>query len=471
MNPSPNDSTLTRSQLLRLDDLGDELDQALAIDSGFDVESFLSRVSHPRMAEFLREEAIRIRRNKSQASANVNAAQPPPSVTSIESFQSGMKVDEFELRELVGRGATAVVWRALNRKLNRPVALKFPKEVSASIASRLQRESQAVARLHHPNIATIYEIRSHEGRTFLVSEYVEGVSLQEKLDSSTHDRQAMLVMLVDIVEAIAYSHSMKVVHRDLKPQNILIRDSSLPVVVDFGLARVLQSELEVLTCEGDFVGTPAYMAPEQANGLSDVDERVDIYSLGVLMFQMLSGRLPFEGNVQSVLHQIVYSPPPAPSSVSGAIDRDLDTICLKCLEKDPENRFQSAQELAWEIRRYLNSEPILSRPISSMEKVVRWAKHKPVEAALSLLLLMSVIVLAGGATTYAIAMQEMRDVERGLRVNAENSELHANTLKSKVELALAESNRQKAIATERARSNRISADLLRSIFQDAEPVM
>ncbi len=471
MNPTPNDSTLTRSQLLRLDDLGDELDQALAIDSGFDVESFLSRVSHPGMADFLREEANRILRNKRQSESNVIAPQPTQGAIGIDSFQPGSVIDEFELTELVGRGATAVVWRALNRKLDRPVALKFPKEISTQVASRLQRESQAVARLHHPNIATIYEIRSHEGRTFLVSEYVDGVSLQEKLDSGTLDRQASLMMLVDIVEAIAYSHSMKVVHRDLKPQNILIRDSSVPVVVDFGLARVLQSELEVLTCEGDCVGTPAYMAPEQANGQSDVDERVDIYTLGVLMFQMLSGRLPFEGNVQSVLHQIVYSPPPAPSSVCRELDRDLDTICLKCLEKEPEKRFQSAQNLAWEIRRYLNGEPIRSRPISSMEKIARWRRQKPVEATLSLMLLISVVVLAIGATTYAVAMQEMRDVERGLRVNAENAEIHANKLKAKVEVALAESIRQKTIATERARSNKISADLLQSIFQDAEPVM
>ena len=474
---NPNESTLNRSELLRLDELGDQLEAAARTDPDFDADAFFSNIEEPALVSMLREELERIRSN--QARESTSNSQPTwvgsGKLHAVDSFRAGMFIDNFELTKMVGRGATAVVWQARNTALDRPVALKFPTVYSSNFANRLQRESQAVARLQHPHIATIYEIRRHGQGAYLVSEFVAGRSLQETIElrGAPNDKRAIrqaLEMLLSITEAIAYSHSMRVIHRDLKPHNILVRKDNSPVVVDFGLARMLQKELEVLTNEGDLLGTPAYMAPEQAQGRSDLDERVDIYSLGVLMFQLLTGELPFSGNIQSLVHQIVYVQPPRPSRLNGKISLDLETICLKCLEKDPANRFQSAQQLALELTRFLNDEPVQSRPPSTREKLVRWARQKPTEASLSGLLVLSVLTLVCGAMTYAFTMQKMHEQERAMRVDAQQAESHAKHLTAQVEKALEQANAQQRIARREALEHKSTVDFLKGVFQNSEPV-
>ncbi|MEL7496121.1 MAG: serine/threonine-protein kinase [Planctomycetota bacterium] len=472
MNPTKPIS-LTRSQLLRVDQLADQLESSLQSDPVFDAENFLAEVDDPQVALVLRDEYRRLqqRRPTFVSASSTLESRPIGRSCAVAGFEPGMVIDDFELLALVGRGSTSVVWKARNRRLNRDVALKFPTVFSNSIASRIERESQAVARLSHPNIATIYESRNHGSGSYLVTEYIEGASLQCLIETRELSIDESVSLLIQVTEAIAYSHSMKVIHRDLKPQNILIREDGSPVVVDFGLARVLLTELAVLTQEGDFIGTPGYMSPEQAAGHSDVDERIDVYALGVLMFQLLTQQLPFTGNVQSVVHQIIHEPPPLPSAHNPHVGVDLDTICHRCMSKDPQDRFQSATELALELRRFQNGESIRSRRASRIEKLVRWSLKKPIEAALSLSLLLCLLALAIGATNYAVSMRTMRDKEYDLRLKAEQSELAAQQLKLEVEAALEESERQKEFASDQAFENKAAVDFLKSVFQDTAPIM
>lgn len=458
MNPLSS-YNLTRSQLLQVDRLADDLENAFRSDPSFDAERFFQSVSDPTVSEALRSEFQKLQQQQPTlvSASATGGILPPGRACEVRSFEPGMMIDHFELIALVGQGATAVVWKAKNLRLNRFVALKFPSVYSESIAQRLERESQAVARLSHPNIATIYESRNHGRGAYLVSEFITGQSLQTLIESNQLTVDAAIELLISVSEAIAYSHSMKVIHRDLKPQNILIREDGVPIVVDFGLARVLLTEVAVLTHEGDFVGTPGYMAPEQAEGSPDLDERIDVYALGVLMFQMLTGQLPFRGTLQTVIHKILNEPAEPPSKLSTKVDRDLDTICLRCLNKDPDRRFRSAKDLALELRRYQNGESIQSRPISSMEKIVRWSRKKPIEAGLSGLLLVSLLLLVAGATSFAFSMQAMHKQEYQLRLQAEASEQFAK--------------KQREIAVAEAIETRHTVDFLKTVFQDAAPVM
>ena len=471
MNPISS-AQLTRSQLLRLDKLADQLESSFREDPEFLIEDFLTSVEDQQVAEALRAELLRMKQcHPTMVTASTTGdSQPMGRACEVSCFEPGMVIDDFELTQLVGRGATSVVWKARNLRLGRNVALKFPTVFSTTIANRLERESHAVARLSHPNIAMIYENRNHGSGAYLVTEFVEGTSLQQLIDSRQLEIAQAVTLMIQIAEAIAYSHSMQVIHRDLKPQNILIRENGIPVVVDFGLARVLISELSVLTHEGDFVGTPGYMSPEQATGHVDLDHRTDVYSLGALLFQMLTGELPFTGNVQTVIHQILHKTPDSPSKINGEIDTDLDTICLRCMSKNPDDRFSSATELALELRRYQNGDSIHSRRESTLEKVIRWSNKRPLEACLSGLLLLCTLFLVGGTVAYALKMQQMRDQEYELRVQAEDSELEATRLRRQVEQALQESNRQKSIALAKAVENRENVNLLKSIFQDTSPI-
>ena len=471
MNP-PEPIELTRSQLLMVDELGDQLESSIRKHARFDVDSFLLTIKDPLVQSAVRKEWEFLRSSFASAKTVTGYSQNRETLAEqVRSFEAGSKIDDFELVKRIGKGATAVVWKAKSLTLDRSVALKFPTVYSPAMASRLKRESKAVARLQHPNIASIYEIRFQDKGAYLVSELVEGSSLTEKLQPEGLDPTSAINLLLPVVEAIAYSHSMNVIHRDLKPQNVLVRTDGTPVVVDFGLARILQSEMIVLTQEGDFIGTPGYMSPEQTTGTRDIDERIDVYSLGVMLFQMLTGQLPFGGDLQSVLHKIVNEPAPLPSMLNPKVSKDLDTICSKCLEKDPESRFRSAQQLAMELRRVLDGEPILSRPVSSFEKMARWAKNKPIEASLAGLLLASIVTLATGATVFALQMKRRSEDEIALRLKAQDAERKAVKLSEEVKAAFNRAQLQSEIARAEAFENESSVNFLKSVFQDSNPAM
>lgn len=466
-------SGLSRDEWLQVDELCDEMEAGFQNVPGFNADQFLMTVNNERVRRALESELRQIRSQTMAAAQKTCTVEVEAAggVCASPLLEAGTIIDDFELVERIGMGATAVVWKARHIKLDRYVALKFPTIFWDDIARRLLRESKAVARLRHPNIVSIYEIRIRGDHGYLVSEFIDGMSLNERMQEGSLSIEDSVDLLICITESIAYSHSMNVIHRDIKPQNILIDSQQVPYVVDFGLARVLHQDLAVLTNEGDLIGTPAYMSPEQATGNPDVTEASDVYSLGVLMFQLLTGELPFRGNIQSVIHKILHDPAPWPRQFRPEIPRDLETICLKCLKKEPNERFPSAQDLAFDLRRFRNGEPIASRPMPRLEKLWRWARRKPMEATLTGLLVACVIGLLAGSLAFAMAMDRARGKEVLLRVQAQNSEQAAIRLKGQVERALRESVYQGEVAEFRARESENSIRLLKSVFHETEPFM
>ena len=321
-------------------------------------------------------------------------------------------VGDYELLEEIGRGGMGVVYRARQRTLNRIVALKMI--VGGQLASdkqvqRFRAEAQAAAHLDHPGIVPIFEVGECDGRLFYSMGYVVGPTLQNRLrDQPLLPREAA-ELVRKIAEAVSYAHGRQVVHRDLKPANILVDEAGQPKVTDFGLAKRLDVE-SGLTLSGQIMGTPSYMAPEQAAGRNKhVGPAADIYALGGVLYALLTGKPPFRAaTVHETIRLLREDEPVRPRLLNPAIDRDLETICLKCLEKSVTGRYVSAAALGDELRRYLAGEPILARPLGSATRLYRWYRRKPVLAifasATILLLVISAFVGTVGyvATTRAL---------------------------------------------------------------------
>jgi WD40 repeat protein/tRNA A-37 threonylcarbamoyl transferase component Bud32 len=299
------------------------------------------------------------------------------------------RVNRFHILECVGRGSYGTVWRAWDPLLRHVVALKIthPDLALANVQEeRMRREARAAARLHHPGIVRLYEIVFHDGHAVLVYDFIEGLTLQSLLAKERplkFEESAGLV--ADVAEALDYAHSVNVVHRDVKPGNIMIAragsgegspsagaaSTRRPVIVDFGLARREGAET-ALTAAGEVVGTLAYMPPEQADGRSSsADRRSDIYSVGVILYELLCGAPPFRGPVQAVLYQILHTDPVRPRRINARIPRDLEAICENAMAKEPQKRYASARELAEDLRRYVRGETPLKRPVKWPERVWR----------------------------------------------------------------------------------------------------
>ncbi|MEW6306876.1 MAG: serine/threonine-protein kinase [Verrucomicrobiota bacterium] len=312
---------------------------------------------------------------------------------------------DYELLEEIARGGMGVVYRARQVSLNRPVALKlilagdFADEVEIK---RFRLEAEAAANLDHPNIVPIYEVGEHEGRHYFSMKLVEGESLSQMLARSSqrsqkerrasragaespgtaHDTlRAQAGMLAKVARAVHHAHQRGILHRDLKPANILVDGQGEPHVTDFGLAKRVKEDSD-LTMSGMVMGTPQYMAPEQASGkVKELSTAVDIYSLGSILYQLMTGRPPFEGETPlEILQNVVLKEAERPSTISRAIDSDLETICLKCLEKDPKHRYASADALAEDLERWLHHEPIHARPVTTTERVFKWMQRRPIIA-------------------------------------------------------------------------------------------
>lgn len=330
------------------------------------------------------------------------------------------QITHFELIEKLGTGAFGTVWKARDTQLDRTVALKVPRkaDLDENEAEKFIREARAAAQLRHPNIVSVHEVGREGATIYIVSDFVEGLTLSDYLTGQALTAREAAEICTTVAEAVNHAHECGVIHRDLKPGNVMLDLNGIPHVMDFGLAKREVGEITV-TVEGQILGTPAYMSPEQAQGESHrVDRRSDIYSIGVILFELLTNERPFRGNARMLLHQVIHDEAPSPRKLNVNVPRDLETICLRCLEKDPEKRFQSAAELAAELRRFLNGEPIHSRPISHMERSWRWCKRKPMIALLStgLALVLLFLAIAGPVTIYR---------ESQLRQNAEISAAHA----------------------------------------------
>jgi serine/threonine-protein kinase len=291
----------------------------------------------------------------------------------------------YEIEGVLGRGGMGVVYRARHLALKRTVALKTlaAGHLSPADAARFRAEAEAVARLQHPNIVQIYEIGDAGRLPFFALEFVAGGSLAGRLAGRPlppHDAARLAEALAD---AMHLAHSRNLVHRDLKPANVLLAEDGTPRITDFGLVRRLDDD-SGQTWAGALLGTPAYMAPEQAEGRAHAaGPPADLYALGAILYECLTGRPPLRGATPSeTLEQVRSREPAAPSSLNRQVPRDLDTICLKCLRKEPERRYASARELADDLRRFLDGKPVRARPVGAIERVAKWARRRPAAALL-----------------------------------------------------------------------------------------
>ncbi len=311
---------------------------------------------------------------------------------------------DYELLEEIARGGMGVVYKARQKSLGRIVAVKmllFGGQSGKDLAQRFRAEAAAAASLQHPNIVAIHEVNAHEGQPFFVMDFIEGQNLA-RLSAECEVRNAewlrRAVRYAKVVaEAIHYAHERGILHRDLKPSNVLIDPFDQPRVTDFGLAKRLHHDSE-LTLSGQVLGSPNYMPPEQAaakRGL--VGRRSDIYSLGAILYHLLTGRPPFVGEtLTNTLQDVVNQEPVSPRLLNPSVPRDLETLCLKCLEKEPARRYQTAEALAADLDRFLRAEPIRARPVGRAEKVWRWCQRRPAVAGLLVALHVALTVgLAG----------------------------------------------------------------------------
>jgi WD40 repeat protein len=366
---------------------------------------------------------------------------------------------KFLLLERVGVGGFGTVWRARDTELDRLVALKIPHAnlvASAGELERFHREARAAAQLRHPGIVTVHEVAILEGLPVIVSDFIEGVPLRELLQVRRPGPRDSAELAARVADALDYAHAMGVVHRDVKPANIMVesgpgpeaaagpggngRPAALrPLLVDFSLARRDEVDL-TLTAEGQIIGTPAYMSPEQAAGHGhQVDRRTDIYSLGVVLYELLTGELPFRGSRAMIAHQILTEEPRRPRRVNPRVPRDLETICLKAMAKAPAARYASARDLADDLRRFLAGEPIRARPVGVAGRLWRWARRHPAVAALGtaavLLLLATLAATLVGYHNVSLARQDaeaqreqalrLRDEEAAARQDADAKSLQA----------------------------------------------
>ena len=300
------------------------------------------------------------------------------------------QVPGYRVDAVLGRGGMGVVYRAWHLRLRRAVALKMlltgpwakPNELE-----RFQREAQAVAALGHPNIVQVHDVGDVDGRPYFTMEFIEGGNLSEQIRGVPQSAREAANLVATLADAIDAAHQSGIVHRDLKPANILLTKDGTPKVADFGLARRLESDQD-LTLSGSPMGTPSYMAPEQARGETGaIGRATDIYALGAILYELLTGRPPFRSDTTSAtLQQIVKEEPVSPRRLNPRVPRDLETICLKCLCKEPPGRYANAHALAEDLRRFDRGEPIKARPLRWPGRMLRWARRRPTAAALSVTL-------------------------------------------------------------------------------------
>lgn len=314
----------------------------------------------------------------------------------------------FEVQEIAGRGGSGVVYRAFDSALKRSVAIKLLHSGDEEQQQQLTREAEASAALDHPNIARVHQIGEWNNRPFLVLEYVSGEALTDRLQRGPLEFKPACKLLIKVADAIEYAHEQGVIHRDLKPGNVLLGVDDRPRVCDFGLARKLDSQF-TLHATGSVVGTPAYMAPEQARGDS-VTRAADLYALGATLYHTLTGRPPFQASTPwEILNQVMTDDPVSVRDLNASIPKDLETICHRAMHKNPERRFPDAAEFSAELSRFLRGEPIHSRPVSAWEKSLSWCRRHPAISSVVSAVALALIAIA------AIAIASERRVKSALK--------------------------------------------------------
>jgi serine/threonine protein kinase/WD40 repeat protein len=310
--------------------------------------------------------------------------------------QTEEKLGRFKIRTELGAGAFGRVYRAYDPQLDREVALKVPHpelHKNPQRVERFVREARAAAQLRHPNLVPVFESGMADGRPYIASAYITGKPLDEELEESRIKIKRAVEIIRRLAEGLAYAHQKGVVHRDVKPANVIIDNNGQPLLADFGLASRKDDAARV-TSDGMVLGTPSYMAPEQAAGQQgEAQPAADQYSLGVMLYEMLTGQTPFSGPPAVVIHNQIHGTPELPRKINRSIPRDLETICMKAMAKLPDDRYPDCQEMADDLRRWQEGEPILARRLGLIERTIRWTKREPKLAVALGALLISLLTI------------------------------------------------------------------------------
>lgn len=313
----------------------------------------------------------------------------------------------YEILGELGRGGMGVVYRARHLALNRLVAVKMiiaGGHASADQLNRFRVEAESVARLQHPNIVQVYDIGENDGLPFFSLEFVDGPSLDKVLLRKPQPEAKAAEIIETLARAMHYAHQQGVIHRDLKPANVLLMKSGEPKISDFGLAKQLESDSSQ-TRTGTIMGTPSYMAPEQGRGDKQVGGLADVYAMGSMLYEMICGRPPFlAASAFETLKLLLNEEPIPPSRLQPRVSRDLETICLKCLQKDPQRRYESSGALADDLQRFREGKPIVARPIGQLERAWRWCRNNPQVAALSGLVAVLTVATVAASALYSLKM-------------------------------------------------------------------
>ena len=335
-----------------------------------------------------------------------------------QSTKYKIDIPGYELIHELGRGAMGVVYKARQIRADRIVALKLMINLEHAKPHDIERftiEAQSSARLHHPNIIQVYDVSQTGQSPYFTQEFAPGGTLAKKIAKQMLSHRDVAETMLCLANAVAYAHSRQIVHRDLKPLNILLDEHGVPKIADFGLARRMEDQSH-LTQDGTILGTPSYMAPEQASGNSNaIGPLSDVYALGAILFELLTGRPPFKGaTVWEVIQQVRSADPSPPSQLQSGIPADLETICLKCLQKAPEKRYESAKHLSDDIQRHINHEPILARPVGQWERLVRLCRRNPREARLVSLVagLLACFAIVAAFTAFRISQDRNQIVKQ-----------------------------------------------------------
>ena len=354
------------------------------------------------------------------------ATQPPDPLTGSPTdvfLTECAAVPGYEILGELGRGGMGVVYKARQTRLGRLVALKMilaGSHAGEQERTRFRTEAEAVARLQHPNIVQIYEVSEQDGRPFFSLEFCPGGSLAGQLDGTPLPSSRAAELVEALARAMQAAHDKGVVHRDLKPANILLTEDGTPKITDFGLAKKLD-DVTGQTQTGSILGTPSYMAPEQAGGRSkEIGPPADTYALGAILYELLTGRAPFKAatSLDTVL-QVVSEEPVPLRRLQAKVPRDLETICLKCLQKEPTKRYVSARLLAEDLRHFLAGEPIRARPTPAWERGLKWARRRPALAAAAAVSLSAAVALVIGGLWYNAQLSSERDTAAHARDEAE----------------------------------------------------
>ncbi|MEM7231357.1 MAG: serine/threonine-protein kinase [Planctomycetota bacterium] len=331
--------------------------------------------------------------------------------TTIEADLSRICGARFEVEKVLGKGAFGIVFLARDLDLDREVALKIPRsgvDDDPQFRERFLREARSAAALLHPGIVQIFEVIPDPNRPVIVREYVEGTTLGELEPGERLDLRSAAKIIAQVADALDYANRKGVIHRDIKPANIIVDDDRQPRLMDFGLARRTERDV-TMTLDGEVLGTPAYMSPEQARGdHEEVDGRSDVYALGVTLYELITEERPFTGQRNMVIQQVIYDEPRPPRRLNGRIPRDLETICLKAMEKRPDRRYETAGDFAEDLRRFLAREPIKARPVGRAERLVRWCVAKPALASLASAVVLLLVAVAVVSSLSAVKEREAR---------------------------------------------------------------